>query len=618
MLAAGNQLPSSVNAFPNIPEQNSTHDALAAVVSNSFPMWLAPVLDRLETGIELPDSFVAELEEVRVEHRQVAVSAGRSRHLFAGERSLGKCIVLVFDADAFAQRWAREGDGIPGTHGEEASEAALGDGDGETCPTCSANAPRCGEEKVRILYVWEEILGANRGTPGLNGVVSHSMEVPMVWGHLWRSAAVVAVMLVVDAVPGGAQRLTWLGGRYGYAYGVSADGSVVVGQAENASGYLRAFRWTASSGLQDLGTLGGDESRAYGVSADGSVVVGWAENASGYRRAFRWTASSGLQDLGTLGGDRSEAYGVSADGSVVVGWAENASGYRRAFRWTASSGLQDLGTLGGDESRAYGVSADGSVVVGGAANVSGQERAFRWTASSGLQDLGTLGDAFNSWARGVSADGSVVVGQAANASGDGRAIRWTAEGGLQDLGTLPGSGVSIAYGVSADGSVVVGGSSGRAFRWTGSGGMEDLNTTYASLLTDGSVLYAAYAISPDGRFIVGYGSNAATSHLDAFLLEVQTTGVEETVGPRSVILAQNVPNPFTSSTVIRFVLSELAQVKLTVVDLLSREVVMLVDGELNPGEHSVVFDAQNLPSGVYFYRLRAGASVLVGMMELIR
>jgi hypothetical protein len=45
----------------------------------------------------------------------------------------------------------------------------------------------------------------------------------------------------------------------------------------------------------------------------------------------------------------------------------------------------------------------------------------------------------------------------------------------------------------------------RAFRWTASRGMEDLNTTYASLLTNGSVLIEARAISPDGRYIVGHG-----------------------------------------------------------------------------------------------------------------
>jgi probable HAF family extracellular repeat protein len=96
---------------------------------------------------------------------------------------------------------------------------------------------------------------------------------------------------------------------------------------------------------------------------------------------------------------------------------------------------------------------------------------------------------------------------------------------MQDLGTLGGS-ESRAYSVSADGSVVVGwalNAAGyvRAFRWTASRGMEDLNTTYASLLTNGSVLIEARAISPDGRYIVGWGRNAATGRYEAFLLDTQ-------------------------------------------------------------------------------------------------
>jgi probable HAF family extracellular repeat protein len=232
-----------------------------------------------------------------------------------------------------------------------------------------------------------------------------------------------------------------------------------------------------SQSLTWLGTLGGDWSEAWGVSADGAVVVGVAYNAAGQFRAFRWTEAGGMQDLGTLGGNRSEARGVSADGSVVVGWARNAAGQFRAFRWTEAGGMQDLGTLGGDESLAYGVSANGAVVVGTARNAAGQFRAFRWTEAGGMQDLGTLGGDWSE-ARGVSADGSVVVGTARNAAGQFR-----------------------------------------AFRWTEAGGMQDLNTTYASLLTDGSELWEALATSADGRYIVGWGYNAATSRVEAFLLD---------------------------------------------------------------------------------------------------
>jgi probable HAF family extracellular repeat protein len=97
---------------------------------------------------------------------------------------------------------------------------------------------------------------------------------------------------------------------------------------------------------------------------------------------------------------------------------------------------------------------------------------------------------------------------------------------MQDLGTLGGDW-SYAYGVSADGAVVVGMATNaagdwRAFRWTASGGMEDLTMTYANLLADGSKLQAATAISPDGRYIVGWGYHAIPGQIgriEAFLLD---------------------------------------------------------------------------------------------------
>ena len=180
---------------------------------------------------------------------------------------------------------------------------------------------------------------------------------------------------VPSVTTGSFTNLGTFGGNYAYALAVSADGSVVVGRAYNASNQYRAFRWT-SAGMVNLGTLGGNYSFAQAVSADGNTVVGYAQNASNQYRAFRWT-SAGMVDLGTLGGNYSYAQAVSADGNTVVGNAQNASNQPRAFRWT-SAGMVDLGTFGGNYSYAQAVSADGNTVVGYAQNASGQSRAFMY------------------------------------------------------------------------------------------------------------------------------------------------------------------------------------------------------------------------------------------------
>ncbi len=73
--------------------------------------------------------------------------------------------------------------------------------------------------------------------------------------------------------------------------------------------------------------------------------------------------------------------------------------------------------------------------------------------------------------------------------------------------------------------------------------------------------------------------------------------------PGSYVLEQNYPNPFNPSTTIRFSLPKREHVTLKVYDVLGREVAKLVDGELVAGEHTVVFNAENLSSGIYFYRL---------------
>jgi len=131
-------------------------------------------------------------------------------------------------------------------------------------------------------------------------------------------------------------------------------------------------------------------------------------------------------------------------------------------------------------------------------------------------------------------------------------------------------------------------------------------------------------ISQDSSYI---GGNIAVSNLrgiddtlgvvvyDNFTL----VGIEnEAQIPSEFVLYQNYPNPFNPSTTIKFTIPKREYVNLTVYNLLGQKVKTLVSEEKNKGSYEVVFNALNLPSGIYFYRIQAGSSVRTKKMMLVK
>ena len=77
--------------------------------------------------------------------------------------------------------------------------------------------------------------------------------------------------------------------------------------------------------------------------------------------------------------------------------------------------------------------------------------------------------------------------------------------------------------------------------------------------------------------------------------------------PTRYELSQNYPNPFNPSTEIEFDLPESAFVRLIIYDVMGREVMRLIDQNMEAGRHSVIVDAEGLPSGAYLYRISVGS-----------
>jgi probable HAF family extracellular repeat protein len=225
----------------------------------------------------------------------------------------------------------------------------------------------------------------------------------------------------------------------GVASGTSGDGQVVVGYAYNGCTFAHAFRWQASTGMVDLGsTVEGKSSQAFGVSADGNVVVGLQNKADGTDQGVRWV--NGRQesippvDPGTYVG---VAYATNHDGSVVVGRICRFGSFtdQSAWIWSAQTGTKCLPAPKAIPSPGPAIivdakaTSDDGQVVGGSQNVGGStdSNAIIWINGQGayLKDFlqaNGVPDAFRGWFNtgeitGISPDGRILVGYGADIGG---------------------------------------------------------------------------------------------------------------------------------------------------------------------------------------------------------
>jgi hypothetical protein len=119
----------------------------------------------------------------------------------------------------------------------------------------------------------------------------------------------------------------------------------------------------------------------------------------------------------------------------------------------------------------------------------------------------------------------------------------------------------------------------------------------------------------DSSRAVRYGSVQLTRIGKATPVSVHSTNVSN---PTSYYLGQNYPNPFNSSTIIQLSLPKKSYVSLKVFDILGREIETLLNKEMSAGNYSQHWNAINISSGVYLYRLQSGSFTETKKLLLVR
>lgn len=139
-----------------------------------------------------------------------------------------------------------------------------------------------------------------------------------------------------------------------------------------------------------------------------------------------------------------------------------------------------------------------------------------------------------------------------------------------------------------------------------------------STLTDTLFLYnnlqynKTYYWRVKGANVRGWGPFSETFTISTILVGVNN------IIPLEYALYQNYPNPFNPVTIIDYSIKERTQVYISIINIIGEEAAVLVNSEKESGYYRINFDASNLPSGVYFYRLKAGDFIQSKKMILMK
>jgi uncharacterized delta-60 repeat protein len=451
------------------------------------------------------------------------------------------------------------------------------------------------------------------------------------------------------------------------ALAIDPEGNVYVTGWSEGSGSnfdFATIKYDASGTEQWVARYNGPENSVDGanslaVDPEGNVYVAgqsWGSGTNYDYATIKYNASGTEKWVARYDGpgnwpDWVNDIAVDAEGNVYVTGYSTGSGTASDYatiKYDSSGEEEWVARYDGpgnsyDESNDLAIDIDGNVHVTGSSYGSGTASDYATIKydSSGVEVWvvrydGPADSSDQANALVLDAEGNVYVTGYCTGSGthyDYTTIRYNTSGMEEGAVSYNGPGNhadrATALAVDSEGNVYVTGQSWASSTTEGYAtikydglGMEQWVARYDTSEGNYSEEPTALAVDPEGNVYVTWSSWSSVTNFDystiKYTQRLSSIVEENEQVPTVYSLHQNYPNPFNPSTIIGFTVPRSVPVKLEVFNVLGERVSMLGDGIEAAGYHSVVFDAEGLPSGIYFYRLQAGDFVETKKLALVR
>ena len=398
--------------------------------------------------------------------------------------------------------------------------------------------------------------------------------------------------------------------NYNYGFGISADGSMIVGMHWLPTYRAEAVYWDAQRQIHLLGRTGNLSSRAndVAVTSNGFVIAGWDGLLNGPgRRAFYWDPTPHFMGGYDSSYPDGQCYGLNSDGTKIVGGSTGA-----LFVWTEGQGMNWFNTTYLNTGSYAKDISDNDIIVGhidpGGFQYQGFIKRPEWNDILLIKDYfsDSLGiteasDWLASFANSISADGLTIAGMAYPPSGGPIAyvVKFTNPVPVEltsFAGSYENNKVALNWITSSElnnqGFVVE--RKTENSDWNSIGFVSGYNTTTEThnyQFTDNEIaankyFYRLKQVDFDGTFEY---SN---------IIEIDINSVSE------FALNQNYPNPFNPTTKISFTIPQTANVKLSIYNAIGEKIAELINEAKSAGTYDVDFNATELSAECIYTDLK--------------